>query len=309
MAADESLFKALEMFGQGMQKYQLQTSLNEANDVVSQIKQSNLSEAEQMKEIRGIANDLTVRLAGIGVNAASIEQVANAFKPPQPTQFEQGLLMKQLDFAQQNNAREDTQAFTGEQNDKARTNAMEIAKIGAASKDKNKERLGEKAVSDLNAIDTNSALIKSVLSFVDTKKASAGAKNVGILGKVYSRTDPDYAKLENKIIGLFNEHRKAVTGAAASEGEIAQLKAEFPSLVNSPGQFKSRLKSMLETNTIKRKTFLGSQRANRKDVSGFEAPGSAAPGYNPVFEQEFLPPGSSNDPSANPDANDYNKYF
>lgn len=286
MAADDSLFKALDAFAEGVNALQMNRSLSQANDHVREIKQSELNEQEQMKAIRGVADDLTMRLVGGGMDTAKIEQVRSAFGAGQHQADQQNaLMMKMFDADQANKRQEDQQAFT----------AGENAKKALADKNKPSTKkptlLSDKTTNSISDLDTNTALINSVLSFVKTNKGKVkpGAGNVGLLGKAYSRYDKDYAFLEQKLVDLFNEHRRITTGAAASDTEIERLRADFPNLVNSPEQFEARFKAMLDKNKIKRKVILNTHKQSGRDVSGFAAEGSGALGFDADFHNNFLP--------------------
>jgi hypothetical protein len=77
----EDLAKAFQMLNQSVNGLVLQKSLNAANEQVNQIRSSELKEEEKRGQLRGLANDLTMRLTGMGMDPQSIAQATNAIAP------------------------------------------------------------------------------------------------------------------------------------------------------------------------------------------------------------------------------------
>lgn len=97
------LFTALKMFQQGAQQLAVQRAITGANEQVHQIKTQEADEAAQMQQLRGVANNLTLQLSGLGMDAAHIEQAGKAIAPPQPQPIQsafQGLIAGVNDPAQ-----------------------------------------------------------------------------------------------------------------------------------------------------------------------------------------------------------------
>lgn len=92
MAADDSLFKALQMFQEGVQHIGLQSAISQASEYADQVKESGMKEEEKRQALRGVANKLTMYMASNGTPGTTIEQVAAAFQPKTPATPEAALM-------------------------------------------------------------------------------------------------------------------------------------------------------------------------------------------------------------------------
>lgn len=75
----EDLFKALQMFKTGVQDFQMQRSISQANEQVQQIRASDAAETKKRAELQAVANNLVPLLAQSGTPDTTIESVKNAF--------------------------------------------------------------------------------------------------------------------------------------------------------------------------------------------------------------------------------------
>lgn len=82
MAMDD-LYKALQMFGDGVQQLQTSRAIGAANDQVQQIHASEASEQAKRAQLQQIANGLTAHLAQLGTPATTMQAVAGAIGPKQ----------------------------------------------------------------------------------------------------------------------------------------------------------------------------------------------------------------------------------
>lgn len=91
----DDLFKAFSMFQGGLRDLAFTKALTGANEQVAQIKDSTLNEAQQMQQLRNVAQGLTFKMAGMGVPASTMEAVigATAPKPPTVQTAEQAMIM------------------------------------------------------------------------------------------------------------------------------------------------------------------------------------------------------------------------
>lgn len=89
MADELSLKDALGMFSQGMQQYGLSKAIAQAQDQVQSIRMAGLKETEQRQALGKIAQGLTMQMAGMGANAATLEQVAKNIMPQTPSTLDQ----------------------------------------------------------------------------------------------------------------------------------------------------------------------------------------------------------------------------
>lgn len=77
----QDLTQSLGMLQQGVQGLSLQRAITGANDQVQQIRNSELKDNEKMTQLRGVAQDLTMHMAGLGVAPDRIAQVAERVAP------------------------------------------------------------------------------------------------------------------------------------------------------------------------------------------------------------------------------------
>lgn len=273
MAEMNDFMQALDRFGAGVRSLQVNRSLNQANQKVQEVRASEANEAEQMQAIRGIANDLTLKLVGQGMDSGSIQTVNNAINP-QPTAFQQNLYLQQMRDQSAGARAAGQQAFTAGENEKNRQNAVKVA----TAKGGGAKELGEKTLTTLTGIDTQLAQGESILKLIDQQFATPGLKNMGLLGKTWSRNDGQYAYVESKILNFVRAVRLATTGQSATDQELERIQEELPSLLNSPRQFKAKMKAILDDAKIARKVSLATQKKGGRDVSRFTVPGSAYEG-------------------------------
>jgi hypothetical protein len=94
MALDE-LNQAFTQFQAGLQQLQASRVLTQANEAVTQIRNSELDATEKNNQLRALGQQMAFGLASQGVGAGQIEALANTFMPAKPTpiqSLEQGLL-------------------------------------------------------------------------------------------------------------------------------------------------------------------------------------------------------------------------
>ena len=101
----EDLAKAFQMLNQSVNGLVLQKSLNTANEQVNQIRMSEMKEEEKRGALRGLANDLTMRLTGMGMDPNAIQQATQAIAPKPAFQNAEQALMYG-DAAEQKRAQE-----------------------------------------------------------------------------------------------------------------------------------------------------------------------------------------------------------
>lgn len=92
--AEFDFMKGLEYLKSNLQDLSAQRSILGANEKVQQIKTSELAEAEKMTQLRSVAQNLTMNLAGQGVPIDRIETLSNAIAPkPTPFQNAEGAMI------------------------------------------------------------------------------------------------------------------------------------------------------------------------------------------------------------------------
>lgn len=103
---------ALESFGKNMQGYAVQRTLQQANQQVQAIRDAETNEAEQQKQIKNVADNLSMYLMGQGAQPSQIEQAREIFgQSNQMSQLEKSLILqsRQQAFSKEQQARGFTQ--------------------------------------------------------------------------------------------------------------------------------------------------------------------------------------------------------
>jgi hypothetical protein len=309
MADIDEISKAFGMFNDGVRSLQLQRSLNDANDQVQQIKSSELKEADQVQQIRGVANDLTRRLVGMGVNAASIEEVSNSFKPQQPSPFEQAVVLNQLTQSGQTTRAKQQQDFTAAQGELNRKNALKIAGVKADGAAKTSGKVEVGLIKDLQAFDTQLIAGHSLLDVLKSGTAAPGLQNVPIVTAIKGATNPQFAEFQTYTNQYFDAYRRAITGMAAAQSELEALKKTTPNVNDTPRQFEAKLKAMMNIGSRVRKRFLINLKKSGRNVEGWMQPGSAADAATGDQIDDFHATAPGVDAPQGAPANDHEKYF
>lgn len=94
MAADE-IMQAFQQFQAGLNQLQASRVLTQANEAVTQIRNSELDATEKNNQLRVLGQQMAFGLAGQGVSPAQIQTLADTFMPAKPTpiqSIDQGLL-------------------------------------------------------------------------------------------------------------------------------------------------------------------------------------------------------------------------
>ncbi len=82
MASPQDIFAALDRLDKGVTDFATVKAINEANDMVRNIQGNYQDEAEKLNALRDVSQGLTRRLAGLGMDATKIEQVAKSVRGP-----------------------------------------------------------------------------------------------------------------------------------------------------------------------------------------------------------------------------------
>lgn len=88
----DDLFKALQIYGQGVQQFQMGRSIQGANQAVQQIRASDENEAKKRAQLQEVANSLTLSLASQGIPATTIQAVAGAAGPEKVANAEEAFI-------------------------------------------------------------------------------------------------------------------------------------------------------------------------------------------------------------------------
>lgn len=137
MSTPQDLFAALKLLDQGVTQFATTRAVNDANEKVRSLRESQIDEAQKLQGFRDVANSLTQRLATMGMDNASIENATAGIAPPKAPLIQspfQGML-----------ADLDLQTTGGKQEAVKRSNAYidktnEMKQLGALQKNAKKEK-------------------------------------------------------------------------------------------------------------------------------------------------------------------------
>lgn len=232
----DDLFKALNMFSQGVKDLQTVRTINNANSEVQRIKASTLKEEEKTAEMKGVANQLTLQMAGLGVAPQTVAQLSGAIRND-PTDFESAIKLKEQESSDATKKLEKTHAFEKEQKALDRANALAIAQLkSTTSKDVQGMKGGPKkkplSPTELKTVadaQEQQILAEDLLSRAKKNKGFFGIENKvpGVTG-VRELADPEFADFKAETGRWFDAYRKKITGAQATEKEIKLLEKNQP---------------------------------------------------------------------------------
>jgi len=95
----QDLFSAFDRFNSGLKQLQLSRTLNNANETVQEIRDSDAESDQKTKALRALGQQVTFNLTGLGVPASQIAGLTETFAPKVqiPQSLFQGLISKDKD--------------------------------------------------------------------------------------------------------------------------------------------------------------------------------------------------------------------
>lgn len=231
----DAFMQGLGAFNQGVQDLAVFKAVEGARAQAQDVRRQVQDEQGMLAGLRGVAEDLTLRLSGLGLPAERVRAATEGIE----TDISKGTaLEKEL-------------AFRAQEGEANRENALEVAGIkgrGAAAK----EKVPMAALSDINLIDDTlrSGLdLKKVLT--DNPKLlqkMASLKNIGgfnvwVSGKLPKELggDPEMAAAHSELERSFQAYRSAVTKSQASVKELQMLRPILPEPTDTPDTFMDKL--------------------------------------------------------------------
>jgi hypothetical protein len=214
----DELFKAMQMFKQGVQDLQFSRSLNTANDMVRQIKASEMNEQQKYNALNELGQQFARSSMGLGRSASEVELAMKSFAPPVMTP-EQRFDLE----AQHNNVPGMQDAAKDiETKAKAKASPQIIRYQGLADNkaDKAEEAGREKFINDLNRF-----VLKADENFAARGNAAQlkSAANTAIEGM----TMLDGGKITNKdLIEASKALDRSITRAAPTVSGTEKLQFE-----------------------------------------------------------------------------------
>ena len=282
----EDLFKALQMFGQGVKEFQLQSAIGDANNHVQQIKAADMSEQQKRSELQNLSNSLVGHLAGIGANSQQIAAVAQSVGPKQFASADQASLEGYL------TGNNDLVKLSEQADEASTANQMKLFKAKtdyefekqkrlfdhqlnlASLKQGGGQKLSDIELTKIQTLDETQIAGKNLLQAV--------VQNPGFVGPIDARipfremADADFAAFKSQVGQFFDKYRVAVTGAGASPGELKMLERNVPSITDPKDVFLRKMGKTLQLGAQIKKNYLSNLGKAKRDISGFTS-GDASP--------------------------------
>lgn len=284
MAGNDDLFKALQMFSQGVKEYQIQSAVGQANQFVQQIKAADLNEQQKRAALQDLSNQLVSQMAGMGAPATQVAQVAGAIGPKQFASPDQAILEGTLTG---NNALVDM----GVKADKAATaNTMALYEKKAAIDEASQRRLFDhqltmgllKQTAENKQKQSQGDLEFSTNVQVAMKEANKLENIIKRVGNWEKFDTKASAQLESAAYQLAINYAKIVDPASvAREGEVEAAKKYLIPLgigtrndvsIAAVQEFKSKIKEYVKARGQARGQVAGSSQPATSEASsgGFD---------------------------------------
>jgi hypothetical protein len=275
--------EALNRFQQGAQQLGAAQTLAAANDQIQSIKTQIGDGIKQRQALGTVAQQLVMQLAGQGMNASQVANVASAITPKQYGSVDQleidaalsgdpglagvaknleDIRAKREDAKQQAMFRRQ-QALEQMQTDRAL--AIAGIKQQGAGKD-----LTTSEVEKLSNLESAGQAFTRIEQLVTQNKDLIGIFT-GPLSDISQRDkwSPKYAQFKSELGQQLDAYRTAITGAGASEKEIKMLMSRLPSGNESYETFVAKLRQVQNIMATKRKTLESSLRKAGRKMGGF----------------------------------------
>lgn len=304
----DDLQKAMQIFNSGVEDLARIRAIDQANQMVNEVRASAENEAKKRAQLQQISNQLVTHLAGQGVPATTLQQLASSFGPApvndvksaaaqsalSPTeegkQFYQDVA-KNIDVTERSGEMQQAaqqQDWQSRENEKNRELQRELA--GLKLEAKNNRPLTDNAVAQIQKYDEDLVRGKDILNRVTANDNLVGPAAARVPGR--DLLDPEFASFKADVGQWFDAYRVKVTGAGASPGELKILAENRPKVTDPSNVFKAKAQKAIEIGNKVRMRYLKNLAKAGRDVSGFleENPFSSdqQPGQAPTLQERVL---------------------
>ena len=287
------LFQSLQMFNDGMTQLSTGRAIRGATEQAQQINMNEQDEFKKRQAFTQLGQGLAQQLSGLGADPTRVAQASQSFMPQQlngPGDFFQQAAMSKGKAADQYRQAGEAiqqdiasgpmnlvqQANVRQQDYSNRTQRLGLLLSAAgAGKDKTGKELPADQVEKISNLETSISNMDSILTDVKKNPELVGLNkkftDADWLQNPASRNDPDFASFKMKVTANFDSYRKEITGAGASEGELAMLKKAQPTETDSPAQFVAKMQTALDIAEQVRARKLTNFGRAKYDMSSFSA--------------------------------------
>jgi hypothetical protein len=283
MALDD-LLKSFGALQQGVQQYAVTRAISSANDQVQTLNAGEQDEMAKRKQLGMIGNNLALALGGIGAPVSQIQSAVGAIKPEAFKSAEEMYMggvnagdqkLKDAGIAalsDTNKPKLDVVAAQGKNElaKQALANEGEIqkAQIMAGAKNKSKP-LSDAQLKIINGFDEQKVLGTDILNRVDQFKSNLGPVAGRAPDTLTQYTNPEFNNYKAELGRWFDTYRKNITGAQASEKEMALLQKNQPTVKDTPEVLKLKMQTILGLGEQVRQKHLSNLGKAGRDVTQF----------------------------------------
>ena len=276
MAFLQDLALASNMLDRGLQEVGTLSAVREASAQVEAIKSQELDETgkqidelEKRARTQQVANDLTQRLATLGVGGQQLATLVGTVGPGRPASGQERIALG-IETGTQGLVRQGQQQLAAEQAGGIARDAAKIRQqaqfdlqksrverqIGAPLSDKQVETITNQESTIFNAQDLLERKIKT-----------------GVGGPVSSRLpdilDEDRAAFESDLGRFVLDYQRAISGAQVTDKEREFIQSNLPAATDREGIFKKKMNNLIRLQRKLRTRTLSNFRRAGKDISGF----------------------------------------
>lgn len=270
------LFQSLQMFQQGMGELATGRAIRSAADQAQQINMMEGDEFKKRQAFTQLGQGLAAQLSALGASPTQVQQMSANYMPQQlqgPQDFFQQAAMAQSPQAKQQwqqagqqiqqnlasaplNAMQKEQVRQGDYSNRTSRLALLLSASGAGQNGKDAKPLPAEQVEKISTVENGLMNMDELLTRVTKDPSLVGLDkkltDANWLQNPASRNDPQFASFKAMVTENFDQYRKEITGAGASEGELAKLEASRPSATDSPEQFIAKVQTALQVGEDKR---------------------------------------------------------
>lgn len=304
MADFDAMMKGMQLFQQGVKTFTTARAINQAQDEVNQLANSEMDEMEKRQKLTAISQNMALNMLKGGADVNDV-QVASAKVAPVAINtpmdaYMQGQLTGSKKLQEVGTKTQNFEDATKERDramhrDIAKLNSdtqLQVAGIKASSTANRLRPLQTPELAELNGLDDEIVTGSNLISEVK--------RNPWLVGPVAGATDkrgkvdPRYAAFSMEADTWLRNYIKRMSGSQVTDQERDELKAIRPGTTNSTSEFLAKANKAIEiAQNIKKRRIRQFQIAGR-DVRGFLAE---------IDQEQAAPPpsGQSSSPQGAPD--------
>ena len=260
MAFLDDLNKAVSLFEQGMQREQTTQAFNRAAERQQELDQRDLEGFAQRQSQQEISNRLGRELLEAGAPVSRVQEAQELFGAPAVptpdelinigTQFgdeESVQVGQEIKRQLGQTTREEQIRREGVQMRRDRMKFerdLLLQQLRNQAKGSNKKTIPATSLNKIQLFDQESVEGQDILSKIEGNPELVGVTR-GTLSGLQGLVDPEFGDFKAQVGRWFDAYRKRITGAQASEKEIALLQENVPNVSDTTALFKRKMQTIL----------------------------------------------------------------